>query len=104
MADLTFVQSDTAPSISGTLTDSAGTAIDLTGASVRFQMRLSTEYRYLVDAVATIVAPTLGTVRYDWVAGDLVTAGNYLARWQITFPDTTVQHTEPENTITVGAA
>lgn len=101
MSDLTFVQGDTQPSVHGTLTTS-GVAIDLTTAlSVRFQMRLSSEFRYLVDAAATVVTPASGIVRYDWAVGDLATPGDYVARWLITYSDGTTQHTEPENTITV---
>ena len=96
----TVISSDTAPSVYGALTNSAG-VIDLTDASVRFQMRLVNDRRFAVDAAASIVSPTAGTVRYDWVEGDLATPGDYVSRWQITFADLTVQHTEPENTITV---
>ena len=100
MADATFVQGDTQPSLYGTLTTSAG-AVNLTGASVKLQMRLANDYRYLVDAAAVVVSPTAGTVRYDWATGDLDVPGDYIARWFITFSDLTVQHSDPENTITV---
>lgn len=100
MSDLTFVQFDTSPSVNGTLTDASG-PINLAGATVRFQMRPSGTFAYTVDAAATIVSASAGTVRYDWAAGDLDEAGDFIARWQITFADLTVQHTEPENTITV---
>ena len=104
MSDLTFVQSDDAPSISGALTDAAGAAINLTtAASVRFQMRLLTDLRFTVDAAAVIVSAAAGTVRYDWAAGDLATAGEYEARWRIIWGDGSVQHSDPANTITVAA-
>lgn len=100
MADLTLVQGDTQPSVSGTLTV-GGAVLVLTGATVKFQMRLSSGYRYLVDAAATVVSPTAGTVRYDWIAGDTDVPGDYIARWEITYSDNSVQHSEPENTITI---
>lgn len=103
MSELTFVESDGAPSISGTLTDQEGLPFDLTDAVVRFQMRLIVDRRWKVDAVAGIVSAINGTVVYDWLPGDLNTAGEYQARWQITFPDDTIQHTDPANTITVAA-
>lgn len=104
MSDLTFVQSDDAPSVSGILTDAAGVAINLTTAtSVRFQMRLLTDYRFTVDALATVVSPATGSVRYDWAAGDLVTAGDYEMRWRILWGDGSIQHSDPANTITVAA-
>ena len=99
MSDLSFVAGDTAPSITGTLTNIS--EADLTAATVRFQMRLTTEYRYTVDGVATLVSAAAGTVRYDWVAGDLDTPGDYVSRWLVTFADTTIEHSLPANTITV---
>lgn len=102
MADLTVVASDTAPSVFGTLTDSAG-PIDLTDATVRFQMRSAIDLRFTVNATATVVDPTAGTVRYDWQPGDLAVTGNFVSRWQITFADNSVEHTDPQNTIVVAA-
>lgn len=104
MSDLTFIAGDTGPAVFGTLAI-GGTAVDLTTADeVRFQMRRVGEFRFAVDAVATILVPAAGTVMYSWSAGDLAVAGDYVSRWEITFNDTSVQHTEPENTITVEAA
>lgn len=104
MSDITFVQGDTAPSISGTLTDADGSPLDLTLADVKFQMRLLDDRRFMVDATATIVGADAGTVRYDWAAGDLDTPGEYQAQWQITFSDNSIQTTTPANTITVRPA
>lgn len=103
MSDLTFVVNDTDPSVYGTLTDPVtGLPFDLSGATVRFQMRLVTDRRFTVDAVAVITGlSTAGTVRYDWADGDLATAGDYVSRWQVTFADGSIQHTDPANTITV---
>lgn len=105
MSDLTFVAGDDAPSIFGTLTDAAGAAIDLSPAdtSVRFQMRLTSEARFAVDAAAVIVTAVDGKVRYDFVEGDLAYPGDYLARWEIVWGDGQIQHSDPANTITVAA-
>lgn len=103
VADLTFYLGDTAPSIFGTLTDpTTGQPFDLTDSTVRFQMRLATDGRYSVDAVAVVVDEDTGDVRYDWAAGDLSTPGDFVSHWQITYLDNTVQHTVPGNSITVG--
>ena len=103
MSDLTVVRGDTAPSVNGTLTNKDGTARDLTQCSVRFQMRRTDSFAFTVDAPATIVLATAGTVRYDWAAGDLDDAGDYEARWQVTLSDESIEHTTPANTITVEA-
>jgi len=100
MSDLTFVAGDDAPAIYGTLAID-GVVIDLTGATVKFQMRPVTDRRFVIDSAAAVVTPTAGAVRYDWLTGDLATPGEYVSRWEITFADTSVQHSEPENTITV---
>ena len=102
MSDLVFVAADTGPSLSGSIVNVDGTPFDLTDCAVRFQMRLVTDRRWLVDAIAVIVGDeTAGTVRYDWAEGDLATPGEMSSRWRIEFIDGTIIHTEPENTLTV---
>jgi hypothetical protein len=103
MSDVTLVSADTGPSLSGTLTNAAGVPINLTTATVKFQMRRTFDSRLVVNANATVVSGPAGTVRYDWVAGDLAMPGDYISRWQITFADLSIQHSEPENTITIEA-
>jgi hypothetical protein len=103
VADLSFVAGDDQPSIFGTLAVN-GTVLDLTSASeVRFQMRPANDRRLSVDAEATVVTAPLGAVRYDWAEGDLLTAGNYVMRWQVEWGDGSIQHSDPENTISVGS-
>jgi len=99
MSDLNFVAGDTEPSIYGTLTNIS--EADLGAATVRFQMRLANEFRYRVDAVATITSAATREVRYDWALGDLDEPGDYVSRWLVTFSDTTTEHSLPANTITV---
>lgn len=102
MSDLTFVVSDSAPSVVGTLTSAAGTAIDLTNCTVRFQMRLVTDNRFTVDSPAVVTSTTGGLVRYDWGASDLAVAGDYVARWRIyNTSGGSIEHSDPANTITV---
>jgi len=73
------------PSITENIVDSAGAAVDLTGATVQFRMRAVGSSTLKVDASATIVgAPTGGNVRYDWAALDVDTAGEYLIWWVVT--------------------
>jgi hypothetical protein len=100
--DLTFTQGDTAPSVYGDLTNADGTPFDLTDATVHFQMRPSIDRRFSVDGAAVVVGdPTLGSVRYDWVAWDLASAGDFVSHWRITFIDSSIEHTIPANSITV---
>lgn len=100
MSDLQFTQYDTGPSLFGTLTV-AGQAVDLTGCTVKLQMRLETESRVRVEGDAVVVDADTGSVRYDWAEGDLAMVGDYAVRWLITYPDQTKQHSDPANSITV---
>ena len=101
---LTFVQGDTAPTLVSTihLEDNPYTITNLTGATVKFQMRKSDDRRFTVNAVATIVgSPTAGNVSYDWGANDLVVPGTYQIQWEVTFPGGRIQTTATTETVTV---
>lgn len=100
MTDLQMIENDTAPSVFGHITDDNGD-VDLTGCTVRFQMREDIDNRYAVDAVAVIVTAGEGQVRYDWAAGDANLIGNFDVRWRILFPDGSIEHTDPQGTIQV---
>lgn len=103
MSDLNLVQLDTSPSVFGHLTNTDGTDKDLAGCTVRFQMRAAIDRRFAVNTIAVIVDATTGSVRYDWAVGDLAEVGDFTTRWQITYADLSVEHTDPENTLTVEA-
>lgn len=73
---------DTASSFEAILQDSAGDAVDLTGASVKFIMAKGSTVK--VNAAAAVVTPASGIVRYDWIVGDTDESGFFRAEWQVT--------------------
>tara|TARA_R110000822_G_scaffold68652_5_gene167029 strand:+ start:608 stop:931 length:324 start_codon:yes stop_codon:yes gene_type:complete len=83
-------QNDTSPQIEAVLSDAAGTAIDLSGAAVRFHMRRAGG-AVVIDAAATIVTAAAGLVRYVWLAGDTATAGSYQAEFEATYADGAIE-------------
>lgn len=92
-------QNDTAPSAAATLRD-GGEAIDLTGATVRFNMALQNSPTKVSAAGVVSDAPN-GRVRYDWVEGDTDTPGVYQCEWEVTWGDGTVQTFPPSSFLTL---
>lgn len=89
---LTVFKGNLSPSVSDTIKVDR-VAFDLTGSSVRFRMRLQTSSTLKVDASASIVLASAGTVRYDWQAADVDTPGSYRAWWSVTLQSGKVQDT-----------
>jgi len=60
-----------------------GTVRDLTGKTVKFRMVNQTTGAVKVnDATATVISPaTAGKVKYQWITGDVDTAGKYWYWW-----------------------
>lgn len=87
--DDTYVQGDTGPDIQYLLRDiETGDPLDLTGATVYFQMRKPDDRRYQVNALATIDDdPTSGKVRYVWQPNDLSVSGLYQLQWETHLPE-----------------
>jgi|SRR5215831_16352125 len=79
----TIKQNDTLPSIQEQLTLS-GSPYDITGATVKFHLRNNTDLSTKVNAVATIVTPSTGIVRYDWLATDTASVGDFSREWEVT--------------------
>lgn len=102
MADKTFVQGDTAPDITASLTsEDTGDPIDLSDAEVRFQMRKADDRRYTVNAPADVIDGMAGKVGYSWGPNDLSVPGQYQVQWEVTYVDGKVETSDPPNTIEV---
>jgi hypothetical protein len=100
---LTFVQGDTAPDITAVIheEDDPTQLVDLSGGTVRFQMRRTDDKRYQVNSIATVVDALAGAVSYSWGPNDLAVPGTFLVQWEVQYPGGRIQTTSPEVTITV---
>lgn len=76
---------DTLPTVSATLSNYDGTAINLTDSTVRLVYRAADGSGTATRVTATIESAEDGEVSYAWQTGDTATAGNYVCEWEITF-------------------
>lgn len=83
-------RNDTSPALAGTLKDADGNAKDITSATVRFHM-LDEDDATVVDAAATIVNASGGTVKYSWQAADTDVAGGFRGEFEVTYSDSTIE-------------
>lgn len=103
MADIELKQGDLAPPAVLTLTDSNGTAIDISTASaLRVNMTrqsLGREVRFKDRTASSMQSGTSpnftnkGMIRYDWQAGDTGAPGDYLLEAEAVFSG--VEQTHP---------
>ncbi len=85
MADVVMKTGDTATVLTSTLRDGNGVVVNLTGASVKLNMRKAGSRLAKVSAAGTIVTPLLGAVSYTWIAADVDEPGLFHAEWEVTF-------------------
>lgn len=76
---------DLLPAIQATLKATDGTALNLTGATVAFKMKLREAANPKVNAAGTVVDAATGVVKYVWQGTDTDTVGVYDAEWILTF-------------------
>ena len=95
-------QNDTRPAIAANLTAANAAAVNLTGATVKFSMRVEPAGTVKVNAAtATIDDAEAGQVSYNWTASDTNTADDYEAECQVTFAGGAVQTFPGRNWIAV---
>lgn len=100
---LPFVQGDTGPALESVIHERGNpdNPLDLTGCTVRFQMRKADDRRFTVNNSATVVDAAEGRVRYQWGPNDLAVHGDYDIQWEVTFPDARRQTTADTETLVV---
>lgn len=96
MTDFIMKRNDTSPAIEMQLFSNAGSAVPISGATVRFHMKNAQTQEIVINAVATIVDATAGIVKYAWSSLDTVASGRYLAEWEVTYSDSKIE-TFPNN-------
>lgn len=84
MIDATIRMSDDLPLLGATLTDANNDPVDLTGATVKLELRGAT-VDFPTTEYTAIVTGTPGTVTYQWDTGNVVPAGLLFARWHVTY-------------------
>ena len=95
-------QNDTRPAIIANLTDANDAAVNLTGASVKFHMRVDPAGAVKVNAGgATIEDAEAGQVSYAWTTANTDTADDFEAEFQVTFAGGAVQTFPGRNWIAV---
>lgn len=102
MADI-LVAGDTGPAITGTIhkRGDVSSLENLTGATVKFQMRRERDRKLMVDADASIVSPASGTVSYTLEENDTAITGDYVYQWVVTFTDGKQQTTFEAKELTI---
>ena len=91
--DFTLRRGDSASRLQAVLTDSAGVAVTIEGATVLLKMAPIAGGTLTVAALATVDQVGVGTatdglmgsVHYDWQAADTANAGLFAGEWEVTF-------------------
>lgn len=85
MATMLIREDDDSPTLTSTLTDSAGTVINLTGATVTLRAkRIGSTVRIIDDESVTVSNATGGAVQYQLSTTETATHGVYRLEWDVT--------------------
>ena len=85
-------QNDTASFLTRDLKDAFGAPVNVTGAGIKFSMRVKPAGTVKVDAAsAAIVTAGTGRVRYEWTAANTNTADEYEGEFQVTYANGKIQ-------------
>ena len=92
MTEIFYIkQGDTAPALRATLKDPNGTAVDITGATVKFTLRSPAGVVVVNEAAVTIVTADAGIVEYAWQTGDTANVGYNSGEFEVTYSDGTIE-------------
>jgi hypothetical protein len=91
-ADFVIRQGDTAPRLTGTLTDGNGDPVVVTGSDVLLHLHgLTVENDLILTGAVDEDAVDDNGVYYDWEPEDTEEAGYYSGEWQVTFVNGQIQ-------------
>ncbi len=87
---LTFIQGNTHEGMKWTILDEErGFPIDITGATINVLVQSVDGALTIINRVADIIDPTLGTCKLVPISTEMGTAGNFKVQLQIIFSDAT---------------
>ena len=95
-ADFYIKEGNVRPALETKLIGQDGDPVDLTGSSVRFQMKEVGGDSTLVDNDANIVDATEAIVSYVWERGDTDDPGTYIAEFQVDYDGSTTFEVDEE--------
>lgn len=104
MPSFNLKEGDTSPAISYTLSPAT---VELTGATVVFNMTDMNGNPVVTRASATVTdvgdgtASGTPTVEYNWASADTDTSGVYLAEFEVTYADSSVETFPNSDNITI---